>query len=406
MEKTTVRQNPESPFERQLKRGFVALRFQDRLERAYRDRHVKEVAPVVRIALIVGLIFGSALTVMDYQLFPAEYYRWSIGIRMLVMAPAVLLGLALTWRASQPGLLALGGIVVGLSVGLGSLALGVIGLEQGVPAFFAGYTVITLYAYFLLGLLFWQALGIGLVLAGAFLAFGIVGELPAVQLAYDGLFLGFGNVIGIIGLYTLERTGRLNFLRQGILDDRVGFDGLTGLRNRQSFDDYLDKTWRLAKRQKRPVSLMMIDIDYFKKYNDLYGHQAGDRCLQRVADVFKPVPRRPMDFVGRYGGEEFVIVLYESLEQYARECAERIRAQVEGLQLPHGGSGTGKVVTVSIGLAHIKPHESKRSKEGFLQLADEALYQAKESGRNVVAKSSAGDKGIKTGIFRREVGKA
>ncbi len=405
METKTGRQNPESPFERQLKRGFIALRFQDRLEVLYRLRRAKDNAAVVRVSLLAGLLFAAILTVLDFRLFPAEYYHWSIGIRLAIMAPAVLLAFIFTLRPDKPVLMALGGVITGLTVGLGSLLLGAIGAEHGVPPFFAGYLVVTFYAYFLLGLLFWQALITGFALAGAIVALGLIGETPSLQLAYNGLFLGFGNLIGIIGLYTLERTGRLNFLREGILDYRAGHDGLTGLKNRQAFDEYFDTAWRESKRQKKPIAVIMIDIDYFKKYNDLYGHQAGDKCLQNVANVFLPAARRPLDFVGRYGGEEFVVVLQGSIEQYARECAEGLRARVEALKLPHRDSAAGGVVTISVGMAHLMPHESKRSKEGFLQLADEALYRAKERGRNRVVVSEGSDKGIQTGLFRREVSK-
>ncbi len=85
---------------------------------------------------------------------------------------------------------------------------------------------------------------------------------------------------------------------------------MTGLKNRQAFDEHFDTAWRHSKREKMPIAVMMIDIDHFKKYNDLYGHQAGDKCLQNVAGVFAPIARRPLDFVGRYGGEEFVVVLH------------------------------------------------------------------------------------------------
>ncbi len=132
MDTESEKQSPESAYERQLQRGFTALRFQDRLEKLFRDRHARDVAPVVRVALLAGLLFAVVLTGLDYRSFPVEFFRWSIGIRLAVMVPAVLLCFFFTMRPDKPGLMAVGGIIVGLMVGLGSLVLGAIGAEHGV----------------------------------------------------------------------------------------------------------------------------------------------------------------------------------------------------------------------------------------------------------------------------------
>jgi diguanylate cyclase (GGDEF)-like protein len=133
-------------------------------------------------------------------------------------------------------------------------------------------------------------------------------------------------------------------------------------------------------------------------YNDLYGHQAGDDCLKRIAKCIARGAKRPFDFAARYGGEEFVLVLYGPPDEYARGVPEQIRRDVLELAIPHAGSQAAKHVTVSVGLALAKP-ETSRSQAGAIQTADEALYQAKREGRNRVCfKDSDGD--VETGNFR------
>ncbi len=158
-------------------------------------------------------------------------------------------------------------------------------------------------------------------------------------------------------------------------------DGLTSVANRRAFDSTLDTEWRRASRESRALSLLMIDVDYFKRFNDTYGHQGGDDCLRRVAAAMSGVIKRASDSLARYGGEEFAILLPATEPEGALLLAERIRAAVEAIALPHAGSDIARHVTVSIGVA------SMRSTEGSLpaQLvaaADAALYRAKHEGRN------------------------
>ena len=158
-------------------------------------------------------------------------------------------------------------------------------------------------------------------------------------------------------------------------------DGLTGLANRRAFDERIDKEWRRALRNKSKLSIILLDIDAFKPYNDHYGHQQGDQCICAVADVFKKNIRRPDDLAARYGGEEFVIILPETEEDGAVYIAEKMRCQVEELAIEHGCSPVGKFVTVSLGVSSITPETSKTYNDLILA-ADQALYQAKTMGRN------------------------
>lgn len=180
----------------------------------------------------------------------------------------------------------------------------------------------------------------------------------------------------------LEVTRQLQEANETLL--RISsMDGLTGISNRRRFEDYYDQEWRRAVRDEYPLSLIMVDIDYFKAYNDTYGHQAGDDCLKQVANSIADTVNRPGDLTARYGGEEFVIVLPNTEAGGAAMVAELLRAKVESLNIRHEKSLAAGKVTVSLGVATIVPNRGS-SPSVLVVLADKALYQAKQEGRNRV----------------------
>lgn len=159
-------------------------------------------------------------------------------------------------------------------------------------------------------------------------------------------------------------------------------DGLTGIANRRFFDELLDREWRRCARMKMPMSLVMIDVDNFKLYNDTYGHQAGDECLKAVAEQVALGATRAGDLAARYGGEEFALILGETDSDGAICLANKTRQRVSERQIPHDPS-VFRQVTISCGVATVMPND-KLSLEVLLQSADHALYLAKEQGRNRV----------------------
>lgn len=162
-------------------------------------------------------------------------------------------------------------------------------------------------------------------------------------------------------------------------------DGLTGIPNRRVFDDTLAREWRRAERRAAPISLLLLDIDHFKEYNDCYGHQAGDDCLRAVAASLDQALRRSSDLAARYGGEEFVIVLPETDTHGARNVAENVIEIVRGLGIEHARSQTAPVITISVGVATSTPTRGDDSGwKALLGEADAALYRAKHNGRNRV----------------------
>jgi len=174
---------------------------------------------------------------------------------------------------------------------------------------------------------------------------------------------------------------------QKLLEDRLrelsATDGLTLLANRRSFDEALERGWHHATRHGEPVSLIMIDIDHFKPYNDIYGHGAGDRCLQQVATAIAAGVRHEGALVARYGGEEFAVILPRTDAATAREIAEGLRRRVEALGIAHSGNPLGSRITISVGISTRTPPQTADF-EDLMQSADQALYRAKEGGRNGV----------------------
>lgn len=162
------------------------------------------------------------------------------------------------------------------------------------------------------------------------------------------------------------------------------YDSLTEVKNRRCFNEYLDTEWRRLAREEATLSLIMCDIDYFKLYNDTYGHQAGDECLRQVASVLRSAVKRPADLVARYGGEEFAVILPNTDIQGAALVAEFIRAQVRGLQIVHAKSVVGEYVTLSLGVGSCIPAPMLQPGT-LIAIADEELYRAKKTGRDRVS---------------------
>ncbi|MEM9925975.1 MAG: diguanylate cyclase [Cyanobacteria bacterium P01_D01_bin.50] len=160
-------------------------------------------------------------------------------------------------------------------------------------------------------------------------------------------------------------------------------DGLTGLANRRYFDYYLQQEWKRLSREQASLSLIMCDVDYFKSYNDTYGHQLGDECLRQIATVLKSAIKRPADLAARYGGEEFVILLPNTSLKGAIHLSKRIGLRVESLNIPHIKSDVSHCVTVCLGVASTIP-QLKKSPQNLIATADEMLYKAKLAGRNCI----------------------
>lgn len=190
-------------------------------------------------------------------------------------------------------------------------------------------------------------------------------------------------LVALLVIYALVNINRNRALvaSKQRLEQMSLTDGLTQLANRRHFDQFLEQEWARAMRQKRPLSLVMLDIDYFKPYNDYYGHPAGDECLREVSRILQGVVRRPTDMLARYGGEEFAVVLPDTTS--GEVIAEACRAAVEKAAIEHQVSDVSDRVTLSGGVCSMVPGVSN-SLDELKQQADAALYRAKHAGRNIV----------------------
>jgi diguanylate cyclase (GGDEF)-like protein len=172
------------------------------------------------------------------------------------------------------------------------------------------------------------------------------------------------------------------------LERLASLDGLTEIPNRRQFDHYLQQEWKRATREKAPLSLILCDIDFFKNYNDAYGHVVGDKCLKQIAQAIRRGVKRSADLVARYGGEEFAVIMPNTEIEGAVKVAEAIKKEVASLKVPHAQSEVGKYVSLSMGVDSKVPGQLDES-EAFINDVDQYLYQAKEAGRNLIIPSGA-----------------
>lgn len=186
------------------------------------------------------------------------------------------------------------------------------------------------------------------------------------------------DLIRNVGVMRTELSSNIHSL-----EAKVNFDGLTGLYNRRFFNDVFTNVWEESLETTEPLSFILLDIDYFKDYNDTYGHLKGDECLKRISKKLKEFNKEPNSYVARLGGEEFVVLLRNQNKQQTLQVVEEIRAAILALRIPHQTSLTNEYVTVSIGVSTITPTENLKPSDMYI-MADQALYESKNNGRNQV----------------------
>ena len=367
----------------QLQRGFHGLRFEGELESAYRRDQFHERLRYLRINLAVLAVISLVVIQVDRVVMPLIGRIVPDLARTGVMLPLLLAGFAITFvrraDAWYPRYIA-----AAMTVALGAMSLiSVTAFVQGEPRVFARMLLAIIAVYFVLGLPFRSAIAVNALALAVYAAVAVSKAMPAVDLTHYLLTLAIANVICIAGAYNLEHARRTAWLEGQRLAETAMQDGLTGIPNRRRFDDHLQRVWSQCVRERKPIALLLADIDHFKAYNDRYGHQAGDEALKAVAGVLTRFARRPLDLAARYGGEEFAIILFDAKREHAGHIGEEILDAVRRLAIPHQDSGVAPVLTISLGIACVVP-AARRSWAGLVQLADQALYAAKDGGRNRV----------------------
>jgi len=388
---------PNSAYARELRTGLAKLRFKDSLEPQYVAEHLQRVRLRVRA--------WSCLYIAWICIFAAaQFARTGVAnVTFWVLALGTLpCAVALGWLAwshryarwylpAARVLVPLSGAMFAFFV---AQALGDAQDEE-----LACLTVNIVAAVIFAGLLYRASLFAALSIVAAFAISGCILAVQApLELAKSVLVLAMtATVCGII-YRNMERSSRRGYLKSGLIAELTARDSLTGLANRRTFDEHLLRVWQQAQRDGRMLSILMIDIDHFKAYNDAFGHQAGDAVLRRAGQVLRDFARRPLDIAARFGGEEFAIVLYDLSIANVLDIAERLRQAMRFGSPPKREAGSPGI-TISVGVGVVMPTVG-RTPQGAVQLADEALYEAKKGGRNrVVLKGIEEYRNLTTGSF-------
>ncbi|WID97124.1 GGDEF domain-containing protein [Bosea vestrisii] len=262
---------------------------------------------------------------------------------------------------------------------------------RGLPQADIAQLVIIAAVFLPVGLTFLQSLGVALLIAMFTAALGFV-MLEPLQLAEHGrlsILLFFAVFVSAVGAWLRERAERDQFLLRRMLHSRAMSDALTGIANRRGFEEHVAMALLQARRDRVPVVFAVLDVDHFKRYNDRYGHQAGDIALALIARAVDGTLRRPMDMVGRLGGEEFGLFLYDTTPEKAQERLEQVAQAIAELRIEHAASPTAQYITVSMGAVGF---DGKETAVDLYRRADAALYAGKASGRNRVELGESGER--------------
>ena len=367
---------------RTLATGFRYLRFDEPLESEFRTEHRARMRGWNRIAIWLSACTVLGYAVLDHFVLSTEHARVTHIVRFAMHVPAVIIMLICTSKRFYARWYDLGISLVAPLFGIGIVLMAAFSPPAEVPLVGGRLLLVAFFFYFMIGLRFREALRANLIVFAALAIASLSTAMPGNTAAYLLFTLFTANLIGIVGSYALEHANRTAFLEHRQLTEVATHDGLTTLLNRAAFEDQIRRVWQQAQRDRQTVSVIMIDIDYFKAYNDKYGHIAGDDCLRRVSSALREAARRrPLDFVARYGGEELVAVLYGADKSYGESISRSLLTAVRELRIPHANSQTQPYVTVSVGVVSVDAYRVA-THDAAVALADQALYAAKNQGRD------------------------
>lgn len=387
-----------------LEKGFPWMTFPSDMERQFQRDGADARARHFLVSGLVSLFIYNGFLLADF-LMAHDVFWLALELRLLVFTPISLLALyafhtgALPWlRKAPPSIVDVLALLGGVGAAL-SLAV-ILMLSRSPLVYFypVGFLVVITYGNVVQRLRFWFAVVFTAILLGTFVAGVMVTpDFPARLLWPICSMVVSVALFTLSANYFLERDERRRYLltlrERGLVKELTmvhtrlrevsDIDVLTGLHNRSHMQSHLALLWERARRDGDKLSLLLVDIDHFKKFNERYGHPAGDACLQRVARVLQDEQRRTGDTVARYGGEEFMVLLPRTDEAFAAGAAERIRQAVEALQIRHESSTTALHLTVSIGVVSCLAGERLNLSQPMAEV-EQALLQAKREGRNRV----------------------
>lgn len=390
---------------RRRARWLPPLVFDEPLESQYRQwrtSHSRErikftMAPAMLLLLILALA-GGPVADLRATLFSPQQTPIVDALRFGVLAPTCILMLLVTYsRLHERWLLIAAPLVVVLQ-GVCMVVFDLMMNQQGY-SLSAVMPMMVLSAFMLFGMLQQHAALSAATLVLVYAAGGWFADVDQGQRLFDVAISAFALLLGYFFHYSFARAQRRNWQQHRLLNEYAMRDALTKIGNRRLFDQEFDKLWHQAVRAQVPLALLLVDLDHFKAFNDHAGHQAGDACLVQVAATIAQCARRPLDVATRYGGEEFAILLFGAERARVEEVCRELHAAVAALAIEHPASSVGRFVSVSIGAACVQPRVG-RNADGLVQLADEALYSAKERGRNCSVIMDREYESLHTGSFR------
>ncbi len=385
--------------DRVLEGGFRLLRFPTALEERFEQDTGPSRARYLAITAFILLSFNVLFIVRDRQII-GDVYPLAVFARFGIAAVGYL-GCIVLWNNPRPWLReGLDGAVIIFGV---AAMLYVYASSRSPLVAHAHYSLVLLVIFpnIIQRLRFWYATAAStLAIVLCAIAIPHIEAMPREAVYGAILTLATAASLTLFANWQFEHDERRQYLlnlREMLIGEHLSginrelsaasvHDPLTGLGNRRRLDQFVDALWLARRGGRGPVAFLMIDVDFFKSFNDAYGHQAGDECLKAVAAATLQQLRTGKDLAVRYGGEEFLIVLPETDLEEAIQIAERIRGAIERRAIARPHADTGDIVTVSIGAAAVSPDESESS-TGAIAAADAAMYAAKEQGRNCVRPS-------------------
>jgi diguanylate cyclase (GGDEF)-like protein len=387
----------ETDIQKSMESRFPLLFFTSQLEQHFLADTLNARNNRFFIMGVIAIFLYNLFLITDREMLP-DVYLTAWKIRLWIVTPAMVICMAIVrWRAFVRFFDFFADFLILLTSGSIILILD-LSHHPNVVHYHTGVILIVMFGNIVVRPRFWHAFGVSWLTFFLYVltVTKITPMTPPVMIN-SSVVLFSAIIISLIANYQMERDLRWNYLRNLLTEIETirlenskaelellsSSDVLTGLANRRHCDVFLDTEWQMGIRYRTQLSMLFLDVDDFKPYNDHYGHQAGDICLQTIAAVVKECVHRPQDLCARYGGEEFIVLLSNTSRESALQLAEKIRKRVELENIPHAYSRASSRVTISIGVVSMIP-QAGLNQNILIEMADKALYNAKNLGRNQI----------------------
>jgi diguanylate cyclase (GGDEF)-like protein len=385
-----------APDAAELRNGTASCTFSREIEAEFVRARLRDNRTLIRVVCTLAVVL-AALRITELAFGGVAHPAQFFGVTVVLMA-SIALAVIVWSQVFERIYLPVATIIVPVRNTLAAALIGAT-VTYGQPEMLMLLPLMVLGPYFFLGLNY-RAANVAVTLTVvSFFVSAMIFEMAMPTLLRSCLLLIAAAAGCAIAARQLEKWSRESFLKSHLLSTHAHYDALTGLKNRRVFDEHLSRVWQQAIDDRRSIAILLIDVDHFKAFNDSYGHQAGDRALKGIARTLRSLVSRPFDLLARYGGEEFVVILFDIDACGAEALANRMRGAVSERTPSDPTPKPAAAVTISIGVALIEPSPD-RQPDGALQLADQALYEAKVRGRNrVELMDKTAHAQLQTGVF-------